>query len=273
MHSSHTVTTHDGRALRVHDSGLVDADTTLLWHIGSPQTGALLAPVADAAAERGIRLISYGRPGYGGSTRQEGRDVASATSDVAAIAAALGLDRFASVGASGGGPHALASALLPAVTSVVTLAGVAPFSTEWDWFAGMAAPAGLQAACHGVEARAAFALVDEFDPASFIQRDYDMFDGPWSALGDDVAAAAEWGDVGLIDDDVAFTKPWGFSLDAVRCPVLVIQGEKDAVIPASHGRHLAAALPHAELELHPDDGHVSVLAAVPSAMDWVLSRQ
>ncbi|POH59684.1 alpha/beta hydrolase, partial [Cryobacterium zongtaii] len=86
----------------------------MLWHHGSPQTGALLEPLLAAAAQRRIRLISYGRPSYGGSTPLPGRTVGSAAADVAAIADALQLDRFAVMGASGGGPHALAcAALLP----------------------------------------------------------------------------------------------------------------------------------------------------------------
>src|SRR6185312_11619893 len=100
----------DGRVLRVHDTAEGSATTafTVVWHHGSPQTGALLAPVVEAAAARGIRVLSYGRPGYGGSSPKPGRDVASAASDVAALTNALGVDRFAVMGASGGGPHALA---------------------------------------------------------------------------------------------------------------------------------------------------------------------
>src|SRR4051794_15102923 len=58
----------------------------------------------------GVRLISYDRPGYGGSTRQPGRRVVDAVADVDLIAAELGLDRYAVVGRSAGGPHALAVA-------------------------------------------------------------------------------------------------------------------------------------------------------------------
>ena len=105
----------DGRILRVYDCAEERAATlTLLWHHGSPQTGAPLGPLLAAAAERDIRLVSYGRPSYGGSSPQPGRSVAAAASDVAQIATALDLARFTVMGASGGGPHALAcAALLP----------------------------------------------------------------------------------------------------------------------------------------------------------------
>ncbi|HEX5241384.1 MAG TPA: alpha/beta hydrolase, partial [Candidatus Limnocylindrales bacterium] len=107
------IRTADGRSLSVHDTEGRDRDRlTVLWFHGSPQSGAILEPIATAAAPREIRVVSYGRPSYGGSTPLPGRDVASAASDVGAIADALGLERFAVMGASGGGPHALACAAL-----------------------------------------------------------------------------------------------------------------------------------------------------------------
>ncbi|MDP9398332.1 MAG: alpha/beta hydrolase, partial [Actinomycetota bacterium] len=103
----------DGRVLRVYDAGRSgDASPVVVWHHGSPQTGAPLEPLLEAAVHRGIRLISYGRPSYGGSSASPGRDVASAAGDVARIADALGVRRFAVMGATGGAPHALACGAL-----------------------------------------------------------------------------------------------------------------------------------------------------------------
>src|SRR3954469_880918 len=88
----------DGRTLRAYDAGGGPA-AALVWHHGSPQSGAPLPPLVEAAARRGIRLASYARPSYGGSTPQPGRDVASAAGDVAQLADAFGLERFAVMGA------------------------------------------------------------------------------------------------------------------------------------------------------------------------------
>jgi pimeloyl-ACP methyl ester carboxylesterase len=147
------VRTADGRTLVVHETGPSagepagpgEAAFTLFWHNGSPHSGELLPPVIEAARARGIRVVSYARPSYGGSSPNPGRNVASAAGDVAAIADALGIGQFAVMGASGGGPHALAcAALLPdQVFAAVTLAGVAPFTDEFDWFGGMASPGAL----------------------------------------------------------------------------------------------------------------------------------
>jgi pimeloyl-ACP methyl ester carboxylesterase len=265
----------DGRRVRAYSTGSDGTDRpVLVWHNGTPHTGVPLAPLVASAAERGIRLISYARPGYGDSSPRPGRSVASAADDVARITDAFGVGRFAVMGASGGGPHALACAsLLPGrVTGVVTLAGVAPFTEEYDWFAGMAGPGALRAARVGREERARFAETAEFDPASFVAADWAALNGEWASLGADAGTAAARGPDGEIDDDVAFASPWGFDVASVRAPALVVQGGLDRVIPASHGRWLAQHLPDAELWHRPDDGHVSVLAAVPDAMDWLTER-
>ncbi|MFG2626946.1 alpha/beta fold hydrolase [Streptomyces sp. NPDC048473] len=100
----------DGRTLHVYDAHAEGAGAGLavVRHHGTPNVGAPPEPLFPAAAENGVRWVSYDRPGYGGSTPHPGRDIASAAGDVAAIADALGIDRFAVMGHSGGGPHALA---------------------------------------------------------------------------------------------------------------------------------------------------------------------
>lgn len=261
--------------LHAYDSGPdVAGPFALVWHHGSPQTGAPLDPVLAAAAARGIRLVSYGRPSYGGSTARPGRDVASAADDVAAIADVLGLQRLAMMGTSGGGPHALAAAaLLPdRVVGAVSIAGMAPFTAEFDWFAGMASPDALRAARNGRASRAAFAEVEEFDPAQFVPADWAALEGNWASLGADVARSEAFGRGGLVDDDVAFAAPWGFELGDIQVPVLVVQGGADRVVPTSHGEWLAQRIAGAELRLRPDDGHVSVLDVVPEAIDWLVAH-
>jgi pimeloyl-ACP methyl ester carboxylesterase len=265
----------DGRTVRVHDTGVsAGADLTVVWHHGSPQTGELLTPLLTAANARGIRLVSYGRPSYGGSTPRPGRDVASAGADVAHVADALGIGRFAAMGASGGGPHALACAAVSPgrVLGVVTLAGIAPYTDAFDWWDAMADPGGLRAATSGREARARYGETASFDPAIFTPSDWAALDGPWSSLGADAGRAAAGGPDGLIDDDVAFVNPWGFEVADIEAPVLVVQGGQDRVVPPAHGQWLVRNCRLGELWLRPGDGHISVLDAVPVCLDWLADR-
>ncbi|MEN3306516.1 MAG: hypothetical protein V7603_2718 [Micromonosporaceae bacterium] len=263
----------DGRVLRTHDSGGAGtADgLTVVWHHGSPQTGAPLPPLLSAAGVRGIRLLSYGRPSYGGSSPRPGRDVASAAADVAQVADALGVGRFAVMGSSGGGSHALAcAALLPdRVTGVVCLSAMAPFTDAFDWFAGMVSGGGLRAATAGRQARARYAASHEFDPDTFTSADWDALSGAWSSMGDDAVRAGADGPDGAIDDDIAYVTPWGCDLAAVEAPVLLVQGGEDRVAPPAHADWLMRQLRWPELWLRPHDGHISILDACPVALDWL----
>ena len=261
----------DGRTLEVHATraGVPGTRGTLVWHNGSPHTGSLLEPLVAIAEERGLRVVTYARPSYGASTPKPGRTVADAAGDVRAIADALGLDRFLVLGASGGGPHALAcAALLPdRVMGVATFASPAPDAPDIDWLAGMHAPGALTAARDGRDARARFAETDTFDEAIFTAADWAALGREWGAVGRDAGAAEGSGPDGLIDDDVAFAQPWAFDLGAIRAPVILAQGMDDRVIPRQHGEWLADHVPRAELWLREGDGHVSVMDAIPAAVD------
>ena len=136
------IQTPDGRILAVDEAG-DPAGVPVVVHHGTPGLRPHYAPlVGPDAQERGIRLIGYDRPGYGGSTPRPGRTVGDAAADVDAICDALGLDRICTWGISGGGPHALAcAALLPdRVAAAASVAGIAPHDAEGlDWLAGMGA--------------------------------------------------------------------------------------------------------------------------------------
>ena len=105
------VTLGDGRILDVAMAGSEDA-IPLLFHHGTPLSRILFEPFIEAAVTRGLRYMSYSRPGYGNSTRQPGRTVADCSKDVSNLLEQLGIDRVYMVGWSGGGPHALACAAL-----------------------------------------------------------------------------------------------------------------------------------------------------------------
>jgi pimeloyl-ACP methyl ester carboxylesterase len=266
----------DGHTLHVYETGTNDADgrLTVFWHHGTPNVGAPPAPLFVAAEERGMRWVSYDRPGYGGSTPHPDRDVASAASYASTIADALGIDRFAVMGHSGGGPHALAcGALLPErVLGVVSVAGLAPFDAEGlDWIAGMAASAAaeLRAATEGRVALEAYLESSEFDPEMFTPADHAALKGEWAWLNSVVGPAVEAGAGGLIDDDLAYVAPWGVDPAQVSAPILFLHGGQDQVVPSSHSEWLARRCRSAELWLRPDDGHISVLNSSEAAMEWL----
>lgn len=264
----------DGRTLHAYDAGPREAALAVFWLHGTPNTGEPPEPLLGAAAERGIRWLGYDRPAYGGSSPQPGRTVSSAAADVAAVADEFGLDTFAVMGHSGGGPHALAAgALLPdRVLAVVSGSGPAPYGADGlDWFAGMGHGGAeeLRSAVRGRDALAAYCESAEFDPQMFTPADWATLEGPWSWLGRVAVKAMNDGPEGMIDDDLAYVAPWGFDPADVRQPVLIVHGEQDRMVPSAHGEWLARRCPAAELRLCPDDGHVSVFGSAAQSLDWL----
>ena len=272
-----TVRAKDGRELRIVQAGAADG-LPVVVHNGTPMSRLLFRPCVEDAEQRGIRLIGYDRPGYGGSTPHPGRNVADASRDVAAIADALDIDRLATWGISGGGPHALAcAALLPErVVAAASLASVAPYPAEGlDWFAGMgeANVAEFGLSLEGREALEPF-LRHERDamlaagPAGLAEAmrtllsptDHAVFTGETADyMFEAFRAGNEERLDGWLDDDLAFAKPWGFELEQIDVPVLVWQGAEDRFVPFAHGEWLARRIPAVDARLSRDDGHLTLL--------------
>jgi pimeloyl-ACP methyl ester carboxylesterase len=273
----------DGRTLHAYDTragGTGDGTVAVFWHHGSPNVGSPPEPLFAAAEDNGLRWISYDRPGYGGSSPDDGRTVASAAEDVAAIADALGIGRFTVLGHSGGGPHALAcAALLPErVIAVVSVSAPAPFDADGlDWFAG--SPPGIaaenRAATGGRAALEAHWAQDESGQDMsdlFTEADIAALGGTWAWLAGVAAKAMEQGHEGYLEDTLASVRPWGFRPDAIRVPVLVMHGADDKMVPYGHGEWLAARCPAAEVRIVPGAGHITVLDSAPEALTWLAAR-
>lgn len=97
----------DGRTLAVTQVGDPTGRPAFYLHgTGSSRLETHL--YAAAAAEHGLRLIGWDRPGSGQSPAQPGRTVRDVVDDARAVAASLGVESAAVVGLSGGGSHVLA---------------------------------------------------------------------------------------------------------------------------------------------------------------------
>ncbi|SEH02191.1 Pimeloyl-ACP methyl ester carboxylesterase [Nonomuraea solani] len=265
-----------GRTLHVYDTGEVGR-APVMWHHGTPNLGSPPEPLFAASDRLGLRWVSFDRPGYGGSTPAPGRTVASVAGDAAKVADALGLDRFAVVGYSGGGSYALgcAAALGDRVQAALTLAAIAPYGADGlDWFTGMV-PSGVAAlgtAAAGRQARTALEASGFAYDCEFTAADLALFEGPWGWLGKVAEPALAAGPHGQIDDDVSYTLPWGCDPGAIDAPVLLLHGTADRIIPAAHGSWLAAQCPNAELRLLEGDSHFTIVEHAESGLEW-LRRQ
>jgi pimeloyl-ACP methyl ester carboxylesterase len=266
----------DGRELDIQVTGPQDG-IPLVMHHGTPGSLTRFRVIEEAVHARGLRLVTYSRAGYGTSTRRPGRTVADIAGDVTAVLDHIGAERCVTLGWSGGGPHALASAaLLPdRVVAATTIASVGPYGADdLDFLAGMgegnieefgAALAGEAkiAALLGeaaVELRDASAeqviasmstLLPAEDRAVLVGE-------AGEELAAQIAEGVRLGPSGWIDDDLAFVKPWGFSVQDIKVPVFLWQGDRDLMVPFAHGRWLGARIPGAVAHLLPGEGHISV---------------
>jgi pimeloyl-ACP methyl ester carboxylesterase len=287
----HEVATQDGRVLKVLEDG-DRVGRPVLVHNGMPNSRLLFAPDVRSAQRLGIRLISYDRPGYGGSTRRPGRSVADCAEDVRAIARALDIDRLGVWGISGGGPHAIAcAAVLPdLVMSVAVLASVAPWGAEGlDYFAGtgewnveqvslmLEDPAAARAKCEDNRVQMLTQTLPEL--MEFLKTLLAPVDAAalTGELGQYVIDATRSGMAtssdGWWDDGLAILEPWGFEFDSIRIPVLLLHGRHDRFVPFAHGEWLARTIPGVEARLTDDDGHLTLTTHhMDEVHSWLLER-
>jgi pimeloyl-ACP methyl ester carboxylesterase len=287
----HRIKTADGRTLAVQEDGDPDGKPVLA-HNGSPNSRQLYGPHVTDAAARGIRLISYDRPGYGESSPQPGRTIASAADDVRAVCSALGISRLAAWGVSGGGPHVLAcAALLPdLVVAAASLASLAPYpAAGLDWFAGMGQE-NVDDFKLAIADPAASRAKAEQDRAAMLVASAEDLHAQFATLLSPTDAAVLTGAVaeylalcvrdglapgveGWVEDGLAMAGPWGFSVADITVPVLVMHGREDQFVPFGHGQWLAARIPGVQARLLDHDGHLTLTESrIGEVHAWLLDR-
>jgi pimeloyl-ACP methyl ester carboxylesterase len=267
-----------------------DGGRVVLVQVGSPNAGVLYDDWVEDAAARGLTLITYDRPGYGGSSGQPGRTVADCAADVRRLSEVVGFDRCVVWGYSGGGPHALACGALidELVAAVATIGSPAPFDApgldflagwseedreEWELFLSDRA----EWERHGEGQRAELLAMSAGELAEHWSAGQSAVDravlqgefGVW--LHRAAHAALAPGIEGWMEDDIAwFHSPWGFDTGSISIPVKVWHGLEDRLMPFAHGRWLAENIPGAQAELRDDDGHLTVVARrIGEVHEWL----
>ena len=286
-----TVQTRDGRELCVEVAG-GPSDRSVLVNCGTPNSRHLFEPWIHDAARRGVQLISYDRPGYGGSTAYPGHTVADAALDVRAIAEDLGIERLAIWGFSGGGPYTLANAaLLPDLVAAAAVVGsVAPWQAPGlDYFTGMGQD-NVDALQLYLSDRQAARKKARQDWEEAVAVTAEQLVEAWQSLLSETDAAVLTGDFaqyivrcvrdglsageqGWWDDGVAHMAPWSFELDSIQIPVKVWHGRQDRFVPFQHGQWLAEHIPGAESFLSETDGHLTLLVErFDDVHEWLIGH-
>lgn len=270
-----TTTAPDGRTLVYAEWGDLTGKPVMSLH-GTPGCRLTRHPDEDLLASTGAHVVTYDRAGYGGSDRNPGRSVADCVRDVEAVADAVGFERFAVTGGSGGGPHALAVAALLADRVTRTIADVCPAPYEAmgaHWTDGMDAEnvKEFELALRGEEALLPY-LEEQFErfvalgaenPSAMLDA-YDLPEADRAVLAREDFAATLYeslvesgrnGLFGWLDDDLCLVRPWGFDPSSITVPLQIWYGSADVLVPPAHGEWLAAHIRGASVRVN-DGGHV-----------------
>jgi pimeloyl-ACP methyl ester carboxylesterase len=277
--------TVDGRTVALVELGDPRGAPVFLFH-GTPDS-RVGKEFADAPArERGLRVLCPDRGGIGGSDPLPGRTVAGYADEVLALADVLGLDRFATVGYSAGGPFALACAAGcgPRVTGTALMAGASPIDDRPGAREGMA-KCDLDVldllethprreavmlrvqkwATQLVPSAAVGQVSAELGPPD---REFLARHPPAQEMAFFVEALHQ-GPAGVMDEYRLWAGPWGIDWSAVTTPAEIFQGEGDRMVPMHHAEDIASRLPAGLARLHrlPGTGHLSIQDHVGDVLD------
>lgn len=280
-----TITLRDGRTLAYYECG-DPSGVPAIYTSGTPASGLAGMAYDVAARVGGVRLVSVDKPGYGHSDVDPERSLPRYAEDVRELADALGLVRFANVGESGGGPHALALAyaLGDRLTLSLVLAGMGPGHEAWVregmkpmnrviFGAAQRAPWLLRP----MMAAMARAVRDDRRYAKFVEQqlkvsppaDRQTFLEGGDLLRPSAIGAFRQGARGAVQELTMICRPWGFELGDVPAPVLLWHGTEDVNVPIAVARKVAEELPDAELRVFEGAGHAVGMANKGEAMEEV----
>ncbi|MGA2873337.1 MAG: alpha/beta fold hydrolase [Candidatus Dormibacteria bacterium] len=269
----------EDRTVRVRTTGDPSGFPVMYFH-GTPGSRLDLAFGDELIAATGVRLVSFDRPGYGGSSPSP-FGLVSVARDALIIADQLGLARFATLGDSGGGPFAIATAAVGGerVTRIGVASGAGPFQEVPGAIEGLSEidsrAVGLLPT-NPAEAAATFtsslepilaamnqggdALRAAFEPL-LSARDRVLFADP--VVGRyQIASLREGlrqGVSGWGWDNVAYVGRWEIEVATVQTPALLWYGDEDLMAPLAHGRWLDEHLPNSRLVIRAGEGHFGLL--------------
>lgn len=263
-----TLTLDDGRTLAYATFGDPGGPPVFVFHggIGSRGFGLLFEA---AGSELGVRVVSPDRPGYGRSDPLPGRSLLDWPDDVAALAEALGVDRFAVLGVSGGGPYAAACAyaLPERVTAAALVSSVGPASgpralglrlivrlARWlPWIAAVPVRRTLERARTSPDAAIEARAEGKAEPEAAMHRS-----DAGRRLNAQTAEAGRQGHRHAVRELAIVGRDWGFDLGEIMVPVGVWHGRLDRTVPISTAEHVASVVPNATLTIRDDVGHLSL---------------
>lgn len=274
---------NDGSVIACEVVGPADAVPVLFCHglADSRLSAYSLAAVAD---ELGLRICAPDRPGIGRSDPRHLPRLADWADDAALVLDALGVGTVALIGVSGGGPFAAACAARLA-SRVRSLTLISPLGSPGWPTRGMATGERVsleiarQLPGFGGWFLGRLAALARYSPGLFLRLAVSELPGVDRRALEQPGTRGEFlanyteafrqGSGGVAQDLRVLTRSWGFQLGAIRVPTWVHHGDVDNTVPVRHAELFAAAIPGAQLRLHPGQGHFSILDAAREILGTV----
>ena len=268
-----TIKLKDGRKLGYIDIGKSDGKP--LFHFnGFPGSRLEVTILADRAIKKNIRVIGIDRPGMGLSDFKKNRTLLDWPDDVVELADALGIDKFAIEGISGGGPYVAACAykIPERLTSCGIISGAASKDLEiekkmrifsviriFPWLFKLM----IWLQSRGMRNLEKAEKKMKESAKKFPEADRKIFDDPQilSLFVKETAEAFRQGSKGVYYEGKIYVKSWGFNLEDIspKLKVYIWHGEADEIVPVAMGRGMCKLIPNCEGKFYPGEGHYSTI--------------
>jgi len=267
----------DGRNLGYTDLGSPEAKPLFHFH-GFPGSRLEVAIFEDRIVQNNIRLIGIDRPGMGLSDFKKDRTILDWPDDVVELADALGINKFAIEGISGGGPYAAACAykIPDRLTTCGIISGLGPMDLEVEekiksirrlsfvirrmpWLFKLM----ISFQSRGLKDLEKAERKMRETIKKFPEQDRKVMDDPklLSLFFRESAEAFRQGNKGVFYEGRLYAKPWGFNPEDIspKLKVYIWHGEVDEAVPVAMGRSMCKAIPNCEGKFYPNDGHYSTI--------------
>jgi pimeloyl-ACP methyl ester carboxylesterase len=273
----HLLELADGRTIGYATWGEPDGTPVFIGH-GTPGSRLALAPGLDDPEwirQQSLLFVGVDRPGYGYSDPWAGASLLDCAGDLVRVADALGLERFAALGFSGGAPYVLALGMLvpERLRGVAVVCGLGMLDR----------PGALEGMSEAdiEETKMAREAPDELATArgEAVRAIHEDPEGILAGLSEELPEVDRWalerpevraflietfreavrqGATGWIEDELRQVRPWPFRLEEISgVDVRLYHGEADVLVPAHHAKHLAEGISGSCLQLYPNEGHLS----------------
>ncbi|MGB7930744.1 MAG: alpha/beta hydrolase [Gammaproteobacteria bacterium] len=265
----------DGCRLAYAEYGDPEGKPLFYCH-GFPASRLEAALLDPAARKARVRIVAADRPGCGLSDFQPDRRIGDWPGDVVELADALGIERFAIVGVSGGGPYALACArkIPRRLTAVGVVCGLGPvqdsraqrgmlWSRRLVFSLARRAPWLLRLSYAGVfeyflrRRPAAILSMIARTPVLPDRRVLERSEVRRALLAS-IQESVRGGSLGILHELSLYTRKWDFRPEEIALTVDLWHGEADPIVPVVHARALVKQLPRVRPVILPGEGHFSL---------------